>query len=336
MALVQIADVINHKDFTRHALLESLRKSALFDSGVVMTDAELSRLCAANIGNVFEFGAFNDLADDATNVSSDDPATLAVPKKITTQNELAVKLMRNQAWSSADLARAVSATGDPMQAIASRVGAYWSRAWDLSTIRTANGVIANNIANNGSDMINVIGSAAATTPTAAQLVSIGAVIDAKATAGDRGEEFTAMVMHSKVFYDLEKAGYVDKIYNDQGVLLYRSAFGMRIMVSDSVNTDTAGASALYDTYLFKGGVFSFGLGSPNMSEEIEREGLQGNGEGVESLISRRHFSIHPNGHSYVGATVANANPTDANLIDAASWSRVQDRKRVGFAVLRSN
>ena len=93
---------------------------------------------------------------------------------------------------------------------------------------------------------------------------------------------------------------------------------------------------LYDSYIFKGGVFGLGFGTPNMAEEVKREGLQGNGEGVESLISRRHFSMHPYGYSYIGAQAGNTNPLDSELSAATSWKRVQARKRIGLAVLRSN
>jgi len=53
---------------------------------------------------------------------------------------------RNNSWSSTDLA-AVLAGVDPMNAIATRVAAYWTRRLQAAFIATWNGIIADNVAN---------------------------------------------------------------------------------------------------------------------------------------------------------------------------------------------
>jgi len=62
---------------------------------------------------------------------------------------------------------------------------------------------------------------------------------------------------------------------------------------------------------------------------------QGEGEGVETVWSRRHFVMHPYGFNFDAGSVAGQSATNAELELDANWSRVVERKRVGVAVLRS-
>jgi hypothetical protein len=173
-------------------------------------------------------------------------------------------------------------------------------------------------------------------PLPGNIMSIEAILDAKATMGDRGEEMGTMVMHSKQYYDLEKAGYVDKIYDDNGNLLYRQAAGMNIAVSDAV-TVTAGTNApAYTCYMFQSGSLIMGQGSPKYPDRVERQELQANGGGVEVLVSRRTTVLHPKGFTWTGPTDPTVDPTDADLILDTSWDRVDDRKRAKFAYLITN
>jgi len=321
MAVTQLTDVIQRPQFGVLALHESLRKSALFDTGIVTPVPELTEKASANIGSDFEFDYFKDLVDSDPNQSTDDPTDVATPGNITTDKDVAVKIMRNNGWGSANLVASLSSTGDPMVAIANRIAAYWGRHYDLTAIATMNGIIADNIANDGGDMIN---------DTLAVPVDFNAFADTAQTMGDQQDVLQVAVMHSAVFNKLTKDQVTNKVYDAQGNLLYQEFLGWRIIVSDSVNN----AGGIYDTYVFRPGAFGWGVGAPRIQEEIEREAAQGEGEGVETLWSRRHFVMHPFGFQFLKASVAGQSPTNAELELAANWDRAVERKRVGIAVCR--
>lgn len=322
MAITKIADILSHVMFQKRALAESLRKSALYETGAMVADAELEALCKSNSGETFTFDYFNDLADDASNVGSDDDTVNATANKITSTQEIAVKLMRNQGWGSARITASLSALGNPMDAIVSRISAYWGRQYDLVAIAIVNGVIADNIANDAGDMIHDISGV-----SLGGVAGFSDVIDTKLTMGDRSDELVTMVCHSAIAGVFLKDQVTNKVFNADGQLLYEELAGLKVIVSDSVYNATGN----YDSYIFADGAIAFGFGEPDVQEEEQNDASAGNGQGVATTWSRRDFSIHPKGFKYTGTS----KPTNAVLDDATSWDRVVDRKRVKFAVLRS-
>ena len=117
-------------------------KSRVIQSGVLVRDSELdARMAGGSI--IISKPHFRDLANPADNISTDDPSSSTTPEPITTGLELAVRLSRNQGWSSMDLNAALIGT-DPMAAIASLVAGYWARRQEAALIATVAGVFANN------------------------------------------------------------------------------------------------------------------------------------------------------------------------------------------------
>lgn len=325
MAMTQLADIIQRTAFQKKALLESLYNSVLFGSGIIVPDSELTAHASANLGRTFEFDYFTDLADTLANVSSDNPASDATPGKIGTGQMKAAKLMRNQGWGSANLVASLSHLGDPMNAIASRIGAYWGRQYDFAAISIYKGVIADNIASNSGDMINDISAV-----SNGQKITFDALVDTAQTLGDAQGQLQVAVMHSSQIAVLTKDQVTNKVFDSNGKLLYVELLGWRLIVNDSVPN----AAGVYDTIIFKNGAIGFGQGKPKKQEEMSNSAEAGDGEGTETVWSRRHFVIHPYGFTYTG-TPAGKSDTNAELELAATWSRVHERKRIGLAVLRS-
>jgi len=230
--------------------------------------------------------------------------------------------MRNQGWGSARITASLSAIGNPMDAIVSRISAYWGRQFDLIGIAIVNGVIADNVDADASDMVNDISA----TPLGG-VAGFGDIIDTKQTMGDRSDDLKTAVMHSAIASIFLKDQVTNKVYDADGNLLYTELAGLNIVISDSV-FNSAGD---YDTYLFAGGAIAFGFGQPDVQEEEQNDASGGNGEGIATTWSRRHFSIHPKGFAYTGTS----KPLNAVLNVATSWNRVVERKRVPLAVLRS-
>ena len=147
MAEVRIADVVVPEIFAPYVATMTEQKTALVDSGVVVRDPALDGFLAGG-GTTLNAPSWRDIDDDsnilADRVSSDNPATVAVPNKIQTNQELAVRLSRNNSWKTMDLVAAL-AGDDPSSAISNRVAAYWRRRLQAVFVATWQGVFSDNL-----------------------------------------------------------------------------------------------------------------------------------------------------------------------------------------------
>lgn len=324
--MVVLADLIQRTQFAREVLLASIRKSVLWNAGIITSDSELARLMKADIGSVFQFDYFLDLADNEGRIS-DDSDTIATTDGISTGTDQAVGNYRNRSWGAKNITANLSHTGDPLVAIAGRVGAYWARQMDFTTISITNGIIAGNAANDANDMIeNQTGVA----------IEINMILDAQQTAGDHQDYFTTMICHSAVRNKLKQDGVTDKIYDDSGNFLYEALGGLRLVVTDNVPAGTnipGGSAGDYLSYIVGPSFMGYGEGTPKRAHEIEYEAATGNGAGQETMWARKNFCIHPYGFTFTNASVVSTSPTNAEFEAAANWTRNVDRKRIPFAAL---
>ena len=344
MALVQISDVVVPEIFTPYAQQITEEKSRLVQSGVVAPNDLLDTLLAGG-GLTFNVPSWQDLANDADNVSTDsesdtiaadfnagtpNPRNDATPRNIQSSQEIAVRLSRNQHWSSSDLAAALAGS-DPMQSIATRVGEYWARRLQAVFVATMNGVIADNVANDAGDYQNDISGGAFI--DGVTNFSAEAFLDAAVTMGDSMEDLVAVMVHSVVFNRMQKNNLIDFIPDARGEIQIPTFLGRQVIVDDGVPR----TGNIYDSWLFGSGATALGRGAPKVPTEVHREALAGNGGGQEVLSSRLEWTLHPVGHAYTG-TPPNGGPgngTGANeLNNAGSWNRVfPERKQIKFARL---
>lgn len=324
MAVTALADLIQREEFRVAVQLESLRRSVFYSTGVIVPDANLKAMMDAGNGVDFAFDYFDSLPDTASNVS-DDSATLATANKITTKQDLAIALERNNAWGSKDINAMQSTTGDPMNAIINSVAAYWGRQIDILALATVKGVKADNIANDSGDMVYDNGGVPA-------LITIQQVNSCKQTMGDARSALKMFICHSAIVTALQNAGVTSSVYSDQGEYLYETLMGLAIMESDNVEST---ATDTYISYLMGAGALAFGERMPKVPSELYRNPATGNGGGEETLWSRKCFSIHPVGFQFVKAGIAGNTPTNAELEAAAQWDRIRDRKYIKMAFLEA-
>lgn len=335
MAATRLSDVIVPEIFTPYVASLTAEKSALIASGAMSNDAAINALLAGG-GLTFNVPTWKDLANEAENVSSDDPSANSTPKNIGTYNEVAVRLNRNQSWSDMDLV-AQLAGADPMEAIAARVAGYWTRRMQAAFIATMTGVFADNAAapaaseHTQNDLTSDIKGASYTAGTTD--FSAAAVIDAALTMGDSMEDLTLIAMHSVVYARAQKNNLIDFIPDSQGVVNIPTFLGRRVIVDDGMPA----ASGVFETWLFGANAVGFGSAPPMVPTETIRVPGAGNGAGQETLHSRVQWCIHPRGHAYVG-TAPNGGPSNAstsnNLAAAGSWARVApERKQIKIARL---
>ena len=255
--LTQVSDIIVPQIFTPYVQQISEQKSRIVQSGILVSDALLNEKLGGG-GLTFNMPSQRDLDDDADNVSTDSvadsiaadygagtPATRldSIPLKIESDQEIAVRLSRNNSWSTADLSSALAGR-DPQQAIASRVGNYWARRLQAAFIATMNGVIKDNVANDGGDYENDISGVSFI--DGVPNISAEAVVDAAVTMGDSMEGLTAMLVHSIVYARMQKNNLIDFIPDARGEVLIATFLRREVIIDDGMPN----AAGVFDTWLF--------------------------------------------------------------------------------------
>lgn len=336
MAVTRLTDLIVPTIFAQDYLKETMALAKVFQSGLVANDALMSSLCAANQSNIFNVPFYKDLADTESNISSDDPATLATPLNITTGQDIAIKHVRNQSWSTMDLEAAL-ASSDPMGKIKSRVAGYWARQFNKTTINVLTGVLNANVAQNSGDMVKDVATDAVGAPAAAELISGSVILDAKQTMGDAAEALKVLMVHSVVWTNLQKLNLIAYLPGDSANVGFGTYLGYSLIVDDSLPAVAGTNRVTYTSVLAAPGVLKFGNGAPANPVEVYRQPLAGNGEGQETLITRNHFALHPAGIKWTSSSMAGKSPTWAELTTAANWTRVYaERKQIPLAFLKTN
>jgi hypothetical protein len=330
MALTQLTDVIVPEVFFTYMAKDTMTLSALFQSGAVAQDANLTAKLAGG-GSTFQVPFWKDLADTEADVATDEATDVATPLNITASKMRAIRQYRTRGWSDADLV-AELAGSDPMVRIASRAGAYWARQFQLTLVATLKGVFADNVANDSGDMVNDI-----TGETGADaMISAESVLDTAQTMGDASSQLKLLLMHSVVYTNLAKQNLIDFVPNSDGKVRFPTYLGYPVIVDDGVQKDTSGDDIHYWTYLLGSGVIGFGESPPAVPVETIRIPAQGNGAGVEQLWTRRQYVMHPYGFDWLDASVASDFPTNAEIAAAANWNRVYvERKQIAVAALKS-
>ena len=157
------------------------------------------------------------------------------------------------------------------------------------------------------------------------------VLEAKSRLGERGEELTAIAMHSGIYYSLVNTGLMTFSSNSLasgsnlewggggvGVTNDDVAYfcGLRVIVDDMLAPAAAasGAAAVYPVYLFGGGVVMEG-NQQELRTESDRNILSK--QDVMSLDY--HYGLHIAGTSWKAGT---DNPTNALLATSGNWECV--------------
>lgn len=337
MATVQLADIYNPLVFQAAVQEKQIELNRFIQSGVAVVDPQLTSMASVG-GNIGELPFYKPLGTEEPNYSTDNPATLSTPAKITSSKMIYRLASQNKSWSTMDLAREL-ALEDPMGAITGRIGQYWATNNEKRIIQSVRGLVADNVANDGGDMVHDISVATDGTVTDANRVSADAIIDTVQTMGDHGELLSAIAMHSVVYRKLQKLNLIDFIPDARGEVNIPVYQGKTVVVDDSlagVTYGTTPANVYYYTILFGAGEFRLGEGQPQNPSAIDREEAAGNGGGQDIIYSRRSDIIHPLGFQFTSASVAGQSATQAELATAANWNRVYNRKNVALAVLKSN
>jgi hypothetical protein len=327
------SDIIIPEVFTPYVIEQTTQRDAFLASGVVQPMAEL---------NATEGGDFINVPFWKANLSGDfevltDSSSLT-PGKITADKQVGVILHRGRAFEARDLA-ALAAGSDPMAAIGAKIADYIANQRQKDLLSALAGVFGSlgSTSSSAAFFPLTIDGESGDTPT---VLSPRHVAEAKSLLGDQGDKLTAIAMHSKVYYDLVERKAIDYVSSNEArglsttqsggslVAAYGGSVdvptycGLRVIVSDDVQTDGSGSTTEYATYFFTQGAIASGE-QMAMQTETDRDILAKS----DAMSIDLHYVYHPVGAKWAVTTV---NPTRAQLETVGNWSKVYETKNLGI------
>lgn len=333
MTVARLSDVIRSSLWTTIFYMEDPATRAFFKSGVVAVDPIIDEFAKSDAVTVV-IRHLNPIdGTDSENLSSDDPAALAVPSGMSMGSQKAVKIQRNKSWASMDLVAAFL-TPDPVAYLRSQIMQYWIARWQAYILAVCAGITAQNIATDAGDMVF---DATGLTGDAA-FMSADTILLAKQTMGDKALALRSIAMHSAVETNLNRQNLIQYLRDADMNLIGRTYLGFNIVIDDGIApVSDGGTGFIYTSYMYGAGFIRWGVGSPKTPTAIQRIEAAGNGEGEETFHSRQHWIGHPTGFSYNldETQAAGANPSNATLALAGTWMRKWPRKLVPFVAIKT-
>jgi hypothetical protein len=336
MANTRLTDIIDVTVFRDLPAVNGVEKTAFYQSGIIAASPLLNDLATA-AGKTAELPFWKDLDGSIeTNYSTDDPTDIAVPQKVVQGEQISHKAFMNQGWSVADLASELAMGAKAMDQVRARTDMYYQRQFQRRLIASANGVMADNVANDNGDMVVNVAAESTGAQTADTKFTRNNFTDTVFTMGDASDELGVISVHSAIHAQMVKNDDIIFMPDSQGNLTIPTYMGLRVVVDDGL-TVTAGSTSgfKYLSVLYGAGAFGYGDGAPDVPVAVEREEAQGEGGGIETLWVRKTQIIHPFGFQNTG-TPAAISYTQAELRLAATWDRVVSRKNIPMAFLITN
>lgn len=336
MATVRLSDVKWDEDvYLSYVQEDRPDRNAYTDSGVAVTSNAIQAR-ASGEGEITTIPYWKDLDATGENMSSDDPAVYATPDKIGTGKMVARKLFINNAWQSANLVSSLIGNEDPMRQIAARTSAYWRQRFAARIQAATLGIYQANDAGSG-DMIFDVAAESIAAQSADTKWTYDGFVDAVATMGESASELAMLAVHPDTMTQLRKQQAIAYIQDAETGLMIPTYNELRLVEDKKLPVIAGGTDGFkYVSVLYRAGAFGYGEGSPKYPTAVEMDELAGNGAGVETLVERKEWIIHPEGYAWQESSVAGQSPTVAEFEAAANWSRAFERENVGMAFFVHN
>lgn len=328
----KIEDVIVPELFNPYIINRTMELSALFQSGIVVNSTEFDAL-ASEAARTHNMPFFEDL-------NGESEATLEgvemTPAKIGSNKDVSTTILRQKMWGATNLSGALAGS-DPMKAIGDLVAAYWARDMQAELIAILSGVFgsftegeegsATTVCRMEDHILDLTGQKS----EAAKCISAAAFIDACQLLGDAQSQLSGVAMHSATKSYLKKKNLIATERDSVGVE-FETYQDRRVTVDDGCPVDSNG---VYTTYLFGNGAVALGNGSPvgHVATELDRD--KKTGGGVDYLINRKAFILHPRGIAYTGAKREHVEtPTRQELAMAENWKPVYEAKQLRIVAIK--
>lgn len=324
MAETRISNVIVPEVYNPYVIQRTTELNKIIQSGIATRDTNLQfpnvarKVKGGKTIHIPFWKSVIDAAGSDDEVLSDN-AGLSV-NNIEAGESVAAIHCRGKAWGANDLAR-YFAGSDPMMAIADMNAAYWA-FWEqnvlLSSLKGITDKTAGALKDHVLDISGETGAAA--------VLSSEAMVDAMYLMGDHASELGGIIVPAPVMAKLVKLNLIDTVRDADSPAEYRYYMGKPVIVDDSLKAESAG---VYPVYFFGQGAVAFNEDTEGLEiTETDRDKLAG----VDVLISRRAFVMHPRGLSWIGSP-AGTTPTNAELETATNWALADNAKNIPITKL---
>lgn len=319
-----IADLqIVPSKFSEYILEEATKKSALVRSGVAVDVPQVTELINGmpRGGNMLTIPFYKPL-DGEDEVFGEEEMSV---DKVETGAMDATLLVRQKAWGDTDLARVMGGT-DPLGAIGSMVGDYWTEREQVALLSVLEGLFSGSSAALKDHILDV--SAVDGTDC---IIGVDNTLDAKQLMGDAADKLGVVFMHSATYTALQKQQKIETEYNSDLKVKIDYYLGYEVLVDD----DAPVSSGVYTTYFLGKGSVARNDGMPQglVGVETDRKKLAS----TNYLINRRAFTLHPMGCSFVKPSSFTGNKqyaANADLAKPACWKLAKDHKNVPIVALK--
>lgn len=331
MSETRITDIIIPEIFYPYIMEQSLNRNPFFQSGVLVQVPQIFAFLGGG-GKTSNIPFWQDLTGDA-DVPSETVADTV--NEIGTDKMIAIRQIRHKAWGANALSAALSGA-NPVQAIGDRVAGFWAQYMQANLIHCITGIMADNAADDSSDLIVDISTETGSAATAANKISAIKTIEAVMKMGDRFNEVKAIAVHSVVYQTMVTNDLIDYVKDSGTDMMIPYYIGLRVIVDDTLPKTAGGVDGYkYTSYLFKPGSIGYG---ENMGpiKPVETYRDPSKGSGIDVLYTRRQFSFAPMGFSWNKADNSAITPSHADLYAATSWDRVFNLKNTGVVSIVSN
>lgn len=323
-----LQDVIVPELFEPYVINRTMELSALYQSGIIVNNEEFNRL-ASEAAPIHQMPFFEDLTGDSEDVLE---GVDLVAKGIKSNKDVSTTIRKANMWSATDLSAALAGT-DPMAAIGNLVAGYWAREYQKILIQVLTGAFGsytNEETETVTPLKDHILDISKMSAAAAQKISASAFIDALQLLGDAQGQLTGVVMHSATKSYLKKLNLI-QTERDSTSVEFDTYQGRRVIVDDGCPV----TGDVYTTYLFGQGAIAFGNGSPVgfVPTEVDRDKKKGSG--VDYLINRKTFIMHPRGIKWTNLVREHVEtPTKEELMNAKNYERVYEPKQIRIVAFK--
>ena len=332
MAITKISDVIVPELFNKYVINRTMELSAFFQSGIVVNSPEFDTL-ASEAARTHNMPFFEDLQGESEATLEDVKMT---PAKIGSNKDVSTTILRQKMWGSSNLAAAL-AGADPAKAIGDLVAAYWARDTQKELIAILTGVfgtipeVSEPSKAAETRMADHILDLTGGKTEAAKIIGASPFIDACQLLGDAQAQLSGVAMHSATKSYLKKLNLI-QTERDSTSVEFDTYQGRRVTVDDGCPVTSDG---VYTTYLFGNGAIAYGNGNPvgHVATETDRD--KQTGGGVDYLINRKAFILHPRGIAYTGAVRTHVEtPLRTELANPANWNPVYESKQLRIVAIK--
>lgn len=303
-------------------------KNALIRSGILTTNEAIQAEFAKG-GRTIDLPFFGDLTGEDELLSDIVGLT---PEEMDGDVQVGVRLLRGKAWKASDLAAELSGS-DPMQAIARRTGFFWSTRLQATTLKILDGCF---LPSGPLATSHVYGDNTTTN-------NAGALLKGIAKLGDSGGDLRMIAMHSAVYYDLAgldlsvggsfSTSQIDTRISEESPE-FASFLRRGVVIDDSLPVEVgagSGGEDVYTSYLFAPGALAYAMAPAKVPVEDERDKFKG----IDFLINRTHYMVHPNGLSWTG-TASGSGPSNPELATPTNWEKVyRDDKNIKMVAVKT-